>query len=297
MRHLSIALIFLFLFVVVSQTLEAQTPDVCDVRPEKSQATPVATFAVASNFYDPALDIAGQFTATGAPGAGYTIKICHNSSGILVREINGGNPAGYSLFLAADAVYPNKITPALIDGLVFSYARGIPVAFSSFLTLGQMIAGAGTTDAKFNEDNVHNLAIGNIPDAPYGVAAKEILDDTFQWDTPSSDPNCTSSPSWAICMYANIALTYQALIANPPKQEAGIIGKSQICPGLSTKVYYDFGSKYYINQSGVKIKVGGSSNTWATTFVSYLTDPGIQSYLVSNWCYAAATKAETEKIK
>jgi hypothetical protein len=86
MRHLFSTLFVLFLFVVVSHALEAQTPDVCVVRPENSQATPVATIVVALNFYLPALDIVEKFTATGAPGAGFTFKICYNSSGILGPE-------------------------------------------------------------------------------------------------------------------------------------------------------------------------------------------------------------------
>jgi ABC-type molybdate transport system substrate-binding protein len=264
----------------------AQTPDVCETLPAAGKTSDL-NLAVASNFFEPGKDVINRFLATTA-GSGMTIQICHNASGLLVTEINGGNPKNFGLFLAANDSFPKQINQALQDGDPFTYAKGIPVLYSKILTPAQLIE-----DGKINTTLVTKLAIASTVNAPYGIAAQAILELFLeQWDDSYVTPApCDPSKRTWICEYANVDLTFNAINSgDPPAEDAGFVSKAQICK-IQNASFVDFGSNFYFNQDGIKILVSTQQVTAAETFKTFLLDPATQAYLVSNWCYASTNKS------
>jgi molybdenum ABC transporter molybdate-binding protein len=254
----------MLLAAVSSLAWSQSAPTVCI---NVGNGTPAATFAVASNFYEPAQALAASFEQTG-PGLGKTIRICQNSTGLLVAEINAGT-SPYSLFLAANTAGPTSIT--ISKGTPFTYAHGIPVLWSHTLTATQMMSGS-----MINKTNVTSLAIGNPTLAPYGAAAQAILTSIGQWEPQPS--------SW-ITEYDNIDLTYQAALAGT--QVAGFVSKAQVCDQLSQAGFQQFDASFDIVQNGVVLNQGNV--TTATAFQTYLLTPTVQTRLVNDFCYASPT--------
>jgi hypothetical protein len=186
-------------------------PDIGDSIP-----VPDTTIAVASNFYAPAIELAGLFLESAANTEGYTsIGVCHNATGHLVNEITGNNPAvidgewlsaaisyKYSLFAAANAGAPENLATSYKAGPVRTYAKGIPAFLAGETFTGSEVAGlvtAGTGEKavsgiSFEGTTVDNIGpivmnstlakigIANPGNAPYGLAAKSIIMDMGQWD-------------------------------------------------------------------------------------------------------------------
>ncbi|MDR3299618.1 MAG: substrate-binding domain-containing protein [Candidatus Accumulibacter sp.] len=163
------------------------------------------TWAVASNFYEPALSLATAY----ADSQNYQITVCHDSSGNLYNAIVPDNAPQYALFFSADIERPADISlyyPALVASGPYNYAHGIPTFLLSpaayaattgnyravnYLTTG-LAAGLGasaeSSDSSLppinnyvalnrprDEPSVDYLAIGDPKLAPYGVAASWIL--------------------------------------------------------------------------------------------------------------------------
>lgn len=250
----------------------SQTPPVCTN--VGGSGTPTITIAVASNFYDPAQAVASGFLGTPA-GSGKIVRVCHNSTGLLVNEINAGT-SPYSLFLAANTAGPTSIT--ISKGTPFTYANGIPVLWSKSLSSGSLMA-AGI----INKTNVTSLAIGNPSLAPYGAAAQAILTSLGQWETPGA---------W-ITQYDNISLTKTAI--ENGTQVAGFVSKAQVCQQLDDAGFQDFASSFDIIQNGVVLNQGDV--TTATAYKNYLLSTPVQESLVDDFCYASPTLARRTSKK
>jgi len=243
-----------------------QAATVCNI---PADPAPTITIAVASNFYEPAQALASSFTAAGAPGAGKVVRVCHNSTKLLVNEIKAGG-APYSLLLAANTAGPAEVKDAgKASELPFPYAYGVPVLWSASLSKDQLLSGD-----KINKENVTSLAIGNPSLAPYGAAAELILTDMQQWETPGG---------W-ISQYDNIALTKIAIQTGA--QVAGFISKTQICPADTGGAYEEFTS-YALQQDGVQI-AGVDSTTTTVDFKTYLLSADVQNRLISEFCYVSS---------
>jgi hypothetical protein len=185
---------------------------------------PVSTIAVASNFYQPAIDLVKEFllySATGTPSYN-SVGVCHNATGHLVEEITGTETPSptewwsnaiqhkYSIFLAANASAPINLAlsadPIYTYGCVQSYAEGIPALLRNPISKGSasslVVAGSGTPSGFFYGDHaqptgqvkmnvsvIDPIAIGSRANAPYGVAAAAIIYDMGQW--PTANPPTT----------------------------------------------------------------------------------------------------------
>ena len=293
----------------------AQTPDECTV---VGGITPDFTIAVASNFYTPAQRIVEMFQET-EEGDGVVVQVCHNSTGLLVQEINGtgdyvgnANPRGFSLFLAANntaTVVDNTntatnrihLSASPIAGSNHTYALGVPVLWSDELSTNKIItANTNNQNNAFmvNKTHVKTLAIGNPALAPYGVKAQAILQDIGQWETPQ-DPPVNPVTHW-ITQYDNIDLARLAIIGSGDAfgmNDAGFVSMAQICekyklqyidddnkPGI-----HDFGSTYYTIQNGLLISQSTTENNLAAAYYTYLRGNDAQEVLVEDLCYASTT--------
>lgn len=130
-----------------------------------------AIVAVASNFTAPARKLAEIFTEE----TGDQVILVFGSTGKHYAQIKNGAP--FAAFLAAD-----KERPALLEaqkvalpGTRFTYAVGRLVLWSSHDDFVDSEGGV-LLDAGFN-----HLAIANPKLAPYGQAAKEVLEGMGLW--------------------------------------------------------------------------------------------------------------------
>ena len=99
------------------------------------------------------------------------VEVILGSSGKLLAQISHGAP--YDLFMSANMQYPNRLyRQGLTVGKPVIYAQG---ALALLATQPHDF----TKGLKVLEDaSIHKIAIANPKTAPYGVAAKEALEDT-----------------------------------------------------------------------------------------------------------------------
>jgi molybdate transport system substrate-binding protein len=274
-----------------------------------------ATIAVASNFFEPAKDLRADFTASGQPGFGKVIRICHGSTGSLNTEIRSGNANGYSLFLAA-----NMATPIGLEGSGFEqsgattelYAKGIPVLFAKQTTVSDvstLVPSKSGVAATINYNNLTSnpldttnaatVAVADPTPAPYGNAAFQIMSSTpagmnlFAYSTPGSEPN--PLPAYLSSKYANIDLTFASVTGGTNK--SGFVSKAQICSGVAPiksgtpdYVYVEFtGSNYVLLQGGIRIDSGvPAQDTIGTDLLDFMLNNVSGTYwpnFLTNHCY------------
>ncbi len=123
------------------------------------------TVAVAANFLTTAQDIAAAFSAQ----TGHEVALAHGSTGKIFAQINAGAP--FDVFLSADEARPalleaaGKAAPGgrktyAIGTLAFVHGASTPPG-----DLGGMLGRAGL-----------RLAIADPKIAPYGIAARQVLE-------------------------------------------------------------------------------------------------------------------------
>lgn len=246
---------------------------------EVSNASPApavaTTIVVASNFYGPAQDLVSDFLATLLPTT-KTIRVCHDSTATIYGEITGTPAYPYTLFLAANASTPTSLqgTSYVQSGATaFRYAYGIPALYTNNTVSGLLkddlvVDGVSSLDSEATADgysdyvqvdvsNVPNLGIGNVPGAPYGVKAQEILGEMGQWSTPANGGTGTSACTSDICMYNNIDYTFQAI--EDGYVDAGFVSWGQVCAKNSN--WYVTFSDYPLDQKGILLNVDGNPAT------------------------------------
>lgn len=128
--------------------------------------------AVAANFTEPMQQIVAAFQKE----TGHTVKLSFGSSGKFYAQINQGAP--FDVFLAADVKNPKLLEDEglAVSGTHFVYALGKLVLWS---------AQPGVVDDKgavLRTGNYNKLAYADPKLAPYGLAAKETLEELGLWN-------------------------------------------------------------------------------------------------------------------
>jgi molybdate transport system substrate-binding protein len=162
--------------------------------------------AVASNFAPAMKEIATRFTLQ----SGQPVIVIAGSTGKHYAQITHGAP--YDIFFAAGSVRPARLADAEVgvaDSL-YTYALGRLVLWSRQENL---IDPAGTVPAN---KNFRHIAIANPKLAPYGQAAKEVLQQLDRWDSISSK----------LVRGENIAQTFQFVYSG--NAELGFVARSQL---------------------------------------------------------------------
>ena len=128
--------------------------------------------AVASNFLAPLEAIVKAYVATG----GEPVQISPGATGHHYAQIVNGAP--YDVFLAADQARPQRLMADgfAVTGSQFTYAKGRLVLWSQ--TAAQLPAEGLSGLA---QQSPRRLAIANPRLAPYGLAARQALMATDQW--------------------------------------------------------------------------------------------------------------------
>lgn len=127
--------------------------------------------AVAANFLGTLQKLAAPYRAA----SGNTLSISAGSSGQLATQIRQGAP--FDLFLSADTDRPKLLETQglVVPGSRFTYAIGAVVLWSPK---------PGVIDAHariLQSGRFERLAIGDPKNAPYGVAAQEVLSALGLW--------------------------------------------------------------------------------------------------------------------
>jgi len=142
-----------------------------------SQSDDSLTVAVASNFQTTARSIASQFTeATGIP-----VRLSTGSTGKLYAQIVNGAP--FDVFLAADAVRPRRLDDAgqIVPGSRMTYVLGSLLLWSADPSLRAKDCRAALEAGAYSR-----LAVANPETAPYGLAAKQFLENAGLYDVAKS---------------------------------------------------------------------------------------------------------------
>lgn len=133
-----------------------------------------ARIAVATNFAEVAAKLETHFERA----TGHELIVVTGSTGKLFAQIVNGAP--FHALLAADSTRPERLetSGAAVAGTRFSYANGRLVLWSADPTF--LDAGGETT---LRRGEFASLAIANPQLAPYGTAAREVLQVLGLWES------------------------------------------------------------------------------------------------------------------
>ncbi|HET8848617.1 MAG TPA: molybdate ABC transporter substrate-binding protein [Marinobacter sp.] len=129
------------------------------------------TLAVAANFTDTTHTLVERFEAA----TGHTAVVSYGSTGKLYAQIRNGAP--YDVFMAADARRPALLESdgTGVSGTRFTYARGTLVLWSPDQNA------FGVPAEYLAQQPFSRLAIANPKTAPYGLAARQVLEHLDLW--------------------------------------------------------------------------------------------------------------------
>ncbi|MGA7802222.1 MAG: molybdate ABC transporter substrate-binding protein [Gammaproteobacteria bacterium] len=217
--------------------------------------------AVAANFLSTVRVLAADFThRTGTP-----VRISVGSTGKLYAQIENGAP--YDVFLAADARRPGLLQD---DGLTgpgqpFTYAVGQLVLWSPNPKWLQGMPGA------LSNPTFQRLAIANPQTAPYGSAARAVLERLGYWDKLQS----------VMVRGENIGQAFQFVATG--NAQLGFVALSQVLAlkGTSHK-YWTVPPDLYepINQQAVALS-NGDNPLGGQAFLRYLRSPAARRIIRS----------------
>ena len=140
-------------------------------------AADVPVIAAASSVKFALQDIAEAFQQD----TGKSIRISYSSSGNLTRQIQQGGP--FELFFSANARYVNQLYQqhkTLDQGVAYAFGRLVLLTNkNSSLSLDQKLNGVKRA---IQAGQLQRFAIANPIHAPYGIAAREVLQQLGLWE-------------------------------------------------------------------------------------------------------------------
>ena len=215
-----------------------------------SATAETATIGVASNFAEAARALASDFREE----TGHQIRISIGSTGSLFTQIVMGAP--YDIFMAADQTRPESIEQYNlgVEGTRFTYAVG-------YLTLWSSEPDTFTDglEALQNAEFDH-LAMANPDVAPYGVAAREVLEHYGLWEGLQDK----------IVIGENIGQVY--VMVDSFSAELGFVAASNVISADNDYgVAWDVPGESYtpIRQDAILLKTA-ENNEAALAFIEYL---------------------------
>jgi molybdate transport system substrate-binding protein len=218
--------------------------------------------AVASNFTRAMTNLAQQFEAN----TGHKVKLVFGSTGKHYAQIRNGAP--FDVFFSADMKRPKLLEEEglAVPGSRFSYALGKLVLWSP---------NAGYIDSDgevLSDGRFYHLAIANPKLAPYGRAAKEVLQSRELWKAMKGKA----------VRGENIGQAFQ--FVNSGNAELGFVAYSQIKQPAQAIVgsYWEVPQSLYtpIEQQAVLLK----DNKATRDFISYVrSKPALE--IIQNYGY------------
>ena len=161
--------------------------------------------AVASNFKFAMQKLAADFKMA----TGHDLKISSGSSGKLFAQIKHGAP--YDVFLSAD----EKLPDLLIKDKIASDQGATIYALGKLVLISNIEAENGCENT-ISSNRLKHLAIANPEIAPYGLAAKQVLQKLNLWQQLQA----------RLVMGENIAQTLQFIVTK--NADAGFVAQSML---------------------------------------------------------------------
>ena len=221
----------------------------------------VLNVAVASNFAHTLKLLSTDFTKQ----TGHQLRISSASTGKLYAQIHHGAP--FDVFLSADEKRPellvseNKAEPAT----AYVYAQG------QIVLLSNIVSGNSCQDVLSSSD-LKRLSIANPKTAPYGVAAKQVMERLDLWQR--LQPRLVKGE--------NIAQTLQ--FVSTRNAQAGFIAKSMLQMGKQVEhaCIWDVPADMYspINQKMVVLNKAKDKAS-ARAFASYMRSDAAKEIIKS----------------
>lgn len=162
--------------------------------------------AVASNFKSTLQKISADFKVA----TGHDLKISSGSSGKLFAQIKHGAP--YDIFLSAD----EKLPDLLIRDKTASSESAYIYALGKLVLISNIEANSSGCEDIINSNHLKHLAIANPEIAPYGLAAKQVLQKLDLWQQLQS----------RLVQGENIAQTLQ--FVSTKNAQAGFVARSML---------------------------------------------------------------------
>lgn len=211
-----------------------------------------ATIAVASNFKATLERLGEDFQHRND----HRLTIVSAASGVLYNQSLHG--ARYDVFLSADSKRPTLLEQdkRAVPGSRFTYAEGQ-------LALAGQFEGAGADIESLLKKLRGKLAIANPDLAPYGLAARQMLEHLDIWDALEKQ----------LVMGANIAQAYQFMATG--NAELGLVALPLLLQDPNSPAYLPVPPSWHqpIHQQAVLMKAG-RENPAALAFLAYLrSDP------------------------
>ena len=161
--------------------------------------------AVASNFIGPLEQLAAGFKQH----SGHDLIISSGSTGQLFAQIKQGAP--YDVYMAADSLRPQLLIDQGLASKLHVYARG------QLLLLVNQQADFNCHSA-LNSAQLKYLAIANPDLAPYGLAAKQFLQNHQLWEPLAErmvmGENVSQAMHMVVSKNATAGLVARSLLAN-----------------------------------------------------------------------------------
>lgn len=208
------------------------------------------SIGVAANFTDTTRELSRHFEAE----TRHRVSASFGSTGKLYAQIRNGAP--FDVFMAADARRPKMIEEAGdgAEGTRFTYARGKLVLWSP--------APEAFEDAQryLEQQPFARLAIANPKTAPYGLAARQVLEHIGQWQP--LQPKLVRGDS--------IAQTFQFVVSR--NAQAGFVAASQVKVwGEDTGTLWHVPQAYYqpLDQQAILLN-RGVGNEAARAWMDFL---------------------------
>ncbi len=207
--------------------------------------------AVAANFTAPMQEIAQAFEQD----TGHRVVAAFGSTGQLYAQISHGAP--FEVFLAADATTPARIEQdgLAVTGTRFTYATGTLALWSadaSLISDGEQLLRSGS---------FQHLAIANPKTAPYGLAAKQVMQRL----------GLSAALAHTLVEGQSIGQTYQFVASG--NAELGFVALSQVYRNgeITTGSAWQLPAELYepIHQDAVLLDKG-ADNPAAAALLSYL---------------------------
>lgn len=176
------------------------------VLPQRESASEQISIAVASNFTDAIKSLAQRFEEK----TGHKVVLSFGSTGKLYAQIKNGAP--FDAFFAADVERPNLLDTEgiALPGSRFTYAVGRIALWSPKIDF------VDQNGEVLESDKFQYLALANPELAPYGEAARTVLQARGLWDRIETK----------VVMGQNIAQTYQFVESG--NAELGFVAYSQL---------------------------------------------------------------------
>lgn len=214
-----------------------------------------ALVAVAANFTGVARTLGEAFQARD----GLQVRFSFGSTGKLYAQIVQGAP--FDALLAADQARPARLEAEglAVAGTRFTYARGR-------LVLWTARPGIALGPATLADGGFRRLALANPDLAPYGAAARQVLESLALWDT--LQPRLVRGE--------NVGQAY-ALVASG-NAELGFVAASQVVDGAGSRWEVPPATHDPIRQDAVLL-VHGRDSAAARGFLAFLQTPDAQAMI------------------